>query len=470
MPNFNNDLSHLPNSDAEGNAIATDSAGNKIFANSEADPGSFVMTFESTLNTASGNWTYTSGQLIWGSGIDETTAANLAKLKTDMIVKVYSTNGTYVAGYQLTQDYQTSSRSVQATKLPTPSTLPQANTAYTLRINALTLKDILTRQIEATDPVLGGAITDLSANPTTSPYNYSLLNLHLRDIFLNQLIDEAYHQFRNLDFTIPDASQVVKGLVELATNLETQQGGDTTKAVTPAGLNSRTASTTQRGLVELATQSETRDDTITNKVITPAGLSARIASTTLRGLVELATQSETNAGTTGKVVTADTLNGRIATTTLRGLVELATQSETNAGTAGKVITADTLNNQLNSLNLKGSYTANFQAVTSTGGQNTATEQLNPNLSTETIHIGKLLFLSVTNNGTSHTNASTYYSLSGAKWRIMSVRQSQTTQSSGQNLGNTILRNVTENNTETRFQIHTSLHTSRTLYIIAYVAT
>lgn len=56
--------------------------------------------------------------------------------------------------------------------------------------------------------------------------------------------------------TTPDASTTVKGIVELATNAETQTGTDTARAVTPAGLQSKVASETALGLVKAATTSE----------------------------------------------------------------------------------------------------------------------------------------------------------------------------------------------------------------------
>lgn len=56
--------------------------------------------------------------------------------------------------------------------------------------------------------------------------------------------------------TIADASTTVKGIVELATDAETQTGTDAVRAVTPASLQSKVASETAIGLVELATDAE----------------------------------------------------------------------------------------------------------------------------------------------------------------------------------------------------------------------
>lgn len=83
---------------------------------------------------------------------------------------------------------------------------------------------------------------------------------------------------------IPDASDTVKGKVELATDAETIAGVDTVRAVTPAGLAAGVgslvpaASTTVQGKVELATSAETTTGTDGVRAVTPAGLKAAIDS------------------------------------------------------------------------------------------------------------------------------------------------------------------------------------------------
>jgi len=75
---------------------------------------------------------------------------------------------------------------------------------------------------------------------------------------------------------ILDASETQKGIVELATNAETNTGTDTTRAVHPAGLkyvlDNRNATETVRGLIELATQAEVTAGTDTVRAVTPATL------------------------------------------------------------------------------------------------------------------------------------------------------------------------------------------------------
>lgn len=94
----------------------------------------------------------------------------------------------------------------------------------------------------------------------------------------------------------PNASMTEKGLIELATNFEIQTGMDTQRAVTPAGLASRTATDGLAGMVELATNIETQNGTDALRAVTPASLSARTATETRTGIVELATNAETQAG------------------------------------------------------------------------------------------------------------------------------------------------------------------------------
>ena len=120
------------------------------------------------------------------------------------------------------------------------------------------------------------------------------------------------------DFIAPNASTAVKGKVELATNAETQAGTDAGRAVTPAGLASRTASTTRAGMVERATQAEADAGTDTERYMTPALVKRRIdeeapadASTTVKGKVELATNAEVQTGTdTERAVTPAGLASR----------------------------------------------------------------------------------------------------------------------------------------------------------------
>lgn len=70
------------------------------------------------------------------------------------------------------------------------------------------------------------------------------------------------------------ATTSIIGLVQLATNAETQTGTDASKVVTPAALTARTATETRTGIAALATNSEATTGTDDTKIITPLKLKA----------------------------------------------------------------------------------------------------------------------------------------------------------------------------------------------------
>lgn len=106
----------------------------------------------------------------------------------------------------------------------------------------------------------------------------------------------------NLNLGVGSATEADEGVVELATNAETQAGADNTLAVTPSGLASLTATETRRGLVEKATDAEASAGTDTERYVTSKQVSDKIsdevpdASTTVKGLIEIATSSEVSSG------------------------------------------------------------------------------------------------------------------------------------------------------------------------------
>lgn len=84
--------------------------------------------------------------------------------------------------------------------------------------------------------------------------------------------------------SIKNATESVKGIVELASQAEVSTGTDTDHVVTSQTLKTalnavpenliRSASDTQKGIVELATSAETAAGTDTTKAVTPAGLAS----------------------------------------------------------------------------------------------------------------------------------------------------------------------------------------------------
>ena len=142
--------------------------------------------------------------------------------------------------------------------------------------------------------------------------------------------------FGDTNFVLPSATTEMQGIVELATDAEVQAGKDTSRAVTPKGLASRTATETRTGLAEIATQAEVEAGTDDSRIVSPKKLKAvldgRTATETRTGLIELATDEEVQTGTdTSRAVTPAALASRTATETRTGLVELATTTEVQAG-------------------------------------------------------------------------------------------------------------------------------------------
>lgn len=171
----------------------------------------------------------------------------------------------------------------------------------------------------------------------------------------------------NLTALITDA---VNNHIPYASNTETQADAVDNKAVTPASLASRSATTTRTGLVELATNAETQAGADANRSVTPAGLASRTATATRTGIMALATNAETNAGAIDdKAVTPAALAQRTATTTRKGLVEQATAAEAKDGAADKYPDADLIKQTYlqssNAFNVSDRFTEN---VTDTVGE------------------------------------------------------------------------------------------------------
>lgn len=126
------------------------------------------------------------------------------------------------------------------------------------------------------------------------------------------------------DYSPPAASDIVSGIVELATAAEVTTGTDTTRAVTPAGLKveldkkSNTGHTHTAAEVGAAPASHTHtaanisDSTVTGRSVLTAADAA-------------AARSAIGAGTSNYVASA-------ATELAQGVVELATAAETTTGT------------------------------------------------------------------------------------------------------------------------------------------
>jgi hypothetical protein len=112
------------------------------------------------------------------------------------------------------------------------------------------------------------------------------------------VLELDYQALRTLALNaLPDASETVKGKIEIATQAETNTGTDDVRAITPLKLASRTATETRTGIAEIATQTEVNTGANDTMIVTPAKLHARVASETLQGLIAIATQTDVDTAT-----------------------------------------------------------------------------------------------------------------------------------------------------------------------------
>ena len=170
-----------------------------------------------------------------------------------------------------------------------------------------------------------------------------------------------------------DASETVKGIIEIATSAEATTGTDNTRAMTPLRVKERVdaatpdASETVKGIIELANTSEADTGTDDTRAMTPALVKRRIdaipsaaspadASETVKGVIEIATSAEATTGTDNtRAMTPLRVKERIdaipaqadASATAKGIVELATNTETTTGTdATRAVTPAGLESKL----------------------------------------------------------------------------------------------------------------------------
>lgn len=109
-----------------------------------------------------------------------------------------------------------------------------------------------------------------------------------------------------LEVNRDQATETVLGLVEIATQTETNDGVSDTTAVTPAKLAGRTATESRTGIAEIATQAETNTGTDDTRIVTPLKLKTNLATYKYAANVTVTTAGNYtvthNLGTTDVVV------------------------------------------------------------------------------------------------------------------------------------------------------------------------
>ncbi|UQJ94936.1 proximal tail fiber subunit [Klebsiella phage CPRSA] len=116
------------------------------------------------------------------------------------------------------------------------------------------------------------------------------------------------------------------GLIEIATQAETNAGTDYTRAVTPKTLNDRAATETLTGIIAIATTAEVSAGTVTDKAIVPSKLKGYLDDTS-----HITVATADGLTQSGTIWTTVNIGIQSATETQRGTLRVATQSETNAG-------------------------------------------------------------------------------------------------------------------------------------------
>lgn len=219
---------------------------------------------------------------------------------------------------------------------------------YNKTVNNLTISPKALDQYKATYTQQGAVIlavdSEVIAGQSQAGYSHAVVT------------PETLHKKTSTDGRI--------GLIEIATQAETNAGTDYTRAVTPKTLNGRKATEGLSGIAEIATQVEFDTGTDDTRISTPLKIKTRFNNTartsviaasglvetgtlwdhytlnileakeTQRGTARLATQLEVNTGTDDKtIVTPLKLASKKATEGTEGIVRIATRAETIAGTS-----------------------------------------------------------------------------------------------------------------------------------------
>jgi hypothetical protein len=176
-------------------------------------------------------------------------------------------------------------------------------------------------------------MNDLSAQATVDNTDPDFVNGKITD--LQTIVGEGINQ---------DIVQFFQGLIDfvslaISNQPDNQTNGYDTLTALEAFVRAITANTSLPGTSARATNSEVQGGTNTTKHVTPAGLESKTATETRLGIVEKATTAEAQSGVADKFLAAALLQLVTATTTRLGIVEKATTAEAQSGVADKFLDA-----------------------------------------------------------------------------------------------------------------------------------
>ena len=219
------------------------------------------------------------------------------------------------------------------------------------KIDKVDNTDLVTSVNGQTGPVVLSG-DDIAADHTASNYTATNANIdgHLSGI------DSA------LGVATPDATDSVKGLIEISTNAEATAGTATDKALVPSNISSfsiassqvtglatvatsgaysdlsgkpTTATTTSEGIIEISTNAEATAGTATDKALVPSNISSisvgQLSDIDLTGISN--TELLAYNSTSGNFEPTSPTSVPDATDSVKGIIEISTNAEATTGTA-----------------------------------------------------------------------------------------------------------------------------------------
>jgi hypothetical protein len=157
-------------------------------------------------------------------------------------------------------------------------------------------------------------------------------------------LDTTAITWAGLSQVYTSATTTSEGIIELATDAEVVTGTDTSRAVTAASLQAKTASATAKGIVELATDAETATGTDTARAVTPANVASHYSPIARTITADTGTALNSALTHEGGVVTMNNASANVYTIEPNATIAHSTGAQIDViqlGAGVTSITADT---------------------------------------------------------------------------------------------------------------------------------